>query len=143
MSSTTSRDTATRVTYPDALKQAVQLRRQGATYPEIAEHLAKIGYRSPKTRAPLKEMAVRLMVTDYEKKEAAEREASGAEDRPMYVTTDERAEEARLRERLRTLATLPLFTPEQRLTLVLAVLNEGRLGSTASQTVMGATKAEA
>lgn len=126
---TATAEKSSRVSYEEARQQAAQLRRTGSTYPEIAEHLAKIGYRSPKTRQPLKEMAVRLMVADHERAaaaEAAEREAAARDEQPMLVSIDERAAVERLREALRTLATLPMFSSDQRLTLIMAVLNEGR-----------------
>ena len=50
----------------EAARQAATLRKQGIAFPKIAEHLAKLGYVSPKTKTPVKEQAVRNMVGRFE-----------------------------------------------------------------------------
>lgn len=54
------------LSYSEAQAQAATLRKQGLTYPKIAEHLASIGYISPKTKAAVGEQAVRHMLVKEE-----------------------------------------------------------------------------
>ncbi len=56
------------LTFDEASIQAATLRKQGMSYPKIAEHLDKLGYISPKTRGRVGEQSVRNMVHRLEDK---------------------------------------------------------------------------
>jgi hypothetical protein len=55
------------LSYQEATQQAVQLRKQGLTYPKIEEHLRTLGYVSPFTRKAVGHLTVRNMVVAAEK----------------------------------------------------------------------------
>ncbi len=63
------------LSYNEAQAQAATLRKQGLTFPKIAEHLATIGYVSPKTKSAVGEQAVRhMLLKDEPKVEVAAQE---------------------------------------------------------------------
>ena len=89
------------MTYQQAVDQSTKLRTQGLTYKQIEDHLKSVGYVSARTKQPIKEMAIRYMVT---KEEKAVREEI-RDERPILVSTASQTVED-FKKELRVLLTL-------------------------------------
>ena len=53
--------------YEEACEQAYKLRKQGLSYPKIAEHFQKSGYKSPKTKDYVGHLTARHMAEVFKK----------------------------------------------------------------------------
>lgn len=93
------------MTYQQAVDQATKLRTQGLTYKQIEDHLKAAGYVSARTKQPIKEMAIRYMVTkeEAEIKKAAKDEIQ--DEKPIHVTVGSQSVED-FKKELRVLLSL-------------------------------------
>ncbi len=101
------------LSYQEAADQATILRKQGLPFPKIAEHLAKIGYVSPKTKTAVGEQSVRNMIL----KELAPPSGTANDAAPIKVRTPN----LEVLEALRKIPTLGL-SPQLTLKLVNTLL---------------------
>ncbi len=105
------------LSYDQACEQAVQLRRQGLTYPKIQEHLQRVGYVSPFSHGPVGHLAVRTMI----QKRAGDVKKGDKPTlvQPMVDTPHEvSAPKAELLEAIKTIADMPNVGVDMRLKLV-------------------------
>jgi hypothetical protein len=58
------------MTYDQAVQEIVKLRQQGKTFPEIEAHMKTIGYKSPRTKAPVTHLACRHMFEKFNEKKS-------------------------------------------------------------------------
>lgn len=102
-----------------ATDQAAKLKKQGLTYQKIADHLKAAGYISPRTGQPVKQMAVRYMVTNAELKEKKEIREE-LEDEKIFVVSNERS----FKENIQILLKVKDFSSEMKLRLIEALTKE-------------------
>jgi hypothetical protein len=107
--------TASTMSYEQARDQAIQLKKQGMTYPKIEEHFKAIGYKSPKTKDYVGALAIRHMVTKEEKK--AKKEVIQEEKEIQLVS-------AGFRETVRKLAEVPGIDENTFLSLMKALITQ-------------------
>jgi len=110
-----------KLTPAQALDVAVNMKRQGIPYAKIADHLRAQGYLSDRTGRPIKEMAVRYMVTQHEKEDrdaAAEDKAmeQAASDPKILVTGD-----TSFKDSVKAIMQSPNFTAEFKAQIVTAM----------------------
>jgi hypothetical protein len=111
--------TQSTMSYQQATEQAIQLKKQGMTYPKIEEHFKAMGYKSPKTKEPVGHLAIRHMVTKAEKdrKQQAKKESKEEEKEIQLVS-------AGFRETVRKLAEVPGIDENTFLNLMKALVTQ-------------------
>jgi hypothetical protein len=105
------------ISHEEAAELATRLRRQGIEYSRIAAELNSRGYISPRTKAPIKEMAVRYMITAEAARDRQDAREE-IEDKKIILTTGERT----LRENIATLLAIKEFAPDMKLRLIQSLL---------------------
>lgn len=106
------------MTYEQATQQALQLRKQGLTYPKIAEHLKAAGYRSPYSRGEIGHLAVRQMVIKAEK---------SAEKVEETKVSEVRAPKVEIFDAMKELLAVKSLSPEVKLRLIQHMLKTADL----------------
>lgn len=110
------------MTYEQAQQQAIQLKKQGMTYPKIEEHFRNIGYKSAKTKDFVGALAIRHMVTSVEskaKKESRQARREDEQEEKMMAVTG-----AGFRETVRKLAEVPGIDEGTFLNLIKALMTQ-------------------
>lgn len=109
--------------HQDAAKQALQLRKQRVPFAKIVDHLKSAGYVSDRTGQPVKEMAIRYMVSKEEqrqKDEAKRDHKEEVEEIKVYVATAERT----FKDNVRVLLSMKDFNADTKIKLIEALMVE-------------------